>query len=100
MKKDNSHDQIINSLKGIRRAQPKKELFEKIKSRINISSKSEQGKLIPIYSIRVAAACGLLLFFINIWSINNHFNNRQVKVSKQNNLLSPHLILSKNVYDL
>lgn len=100
MKRDNSHNQILNSLKGIKRAQPKEELFEKIKYQLNIPSKNKQGRLLSIYSIRVAAACGLLLFFINIWSINNHFNKKQAKISNQDNLQSPQLIFSKNVYGL
>ena len=100
MHKNNKHDHILNSLEGIHRAQPKEELFQKIKQRISLESTKKLEKSIPLYKLRLAAASGLLLFFVNIWSITNHFNKKETNTVHIDNLQSPSLIISKNVYDL
>lgn len=100
MKKKQSIDNILNSLENIQKAPPPIDLFDKINQQLASASSKASTKIIPLSTLRLAAASMLLLVMMNIWSINNYINKNKGEVpitAKEN---APSLILSTNLYEL
>jgi len=63
-------DEVINSLDGAERAEPNTALFEKIAR--GLSEPITIGRVIPLRTVSLAAACILLLLLLNVLLLNKH----------------------------
>ena len=61
--KENWRENVLNSLEGIKPAEPRKDLFDDIWSAV--STPKIKTKIIPLSIVRLAAACLLLLVCFN-----------------------------------
>ncbi len=72
-------DEAINSFEGSERAEPSAFLFGKIADRL--SERTVKGRIIPLRTVSVAAACILLLVVLNILLLNkqNKTSDRSIQ---------------------
>lgn len=58
-------EEVFQSMKGSKRAQPRKELFAKIQNQIG----AIEPKVIPLHHMRYAAAVAILLLILNAFAL-------------------------------
>lgn len=73
MNKNNEQqiNDILNSMKGSKRAKPQRDLFAQIQAKIQ----APKVKILSMYQLRAAAAVGLLIVTLNVYAFGNYFLN-------------------------
>ncbi|MEZ4888238.1 MAG: hypothetical protein R3E32_26145 [Chitinophagales bacterium] len=96
--KEKWKDAVLNSLEGIKRAEPNAVLFEKITQRIERNGSPSQ--IVPMNRVKMAAAAAILLLALNVFSITNYFKTNK-SIQTENTIYQdvPSLISNYNLYD-
>ena len=77
MEKEQWKDDILNSLEGIRRAEPDPQLYARIKSKTGEAVVAVRLQVVRRPYVALAAACLAALMIANVWAIGH----RQVEPS-------------------
>jgi hypothetical protein len=65
-------DEVMNSLQGMRAAEPPADLFEAIQTGIN----KPKAKVIPLRQLRWSIAIAAVLLLLNVIAIRSYANNK------------------------
>lgn len=83
MDKEKWKDDVLNSVKGLKRAEPNPFLFTRIKQRLQ---EEQTAALIPRSKIRWAAAGFALLCALNVWVVLANAEQKNVRPAPVNSL--------------
>ncbi|MEO1653481.1 MAG: hypothetical protein AAFU64_08055 [Bacteroidota bacterium] len=89
---------IINSLEGIQKAKPRSELMPQTWEKIQSASPPEEVKIIPLRTLRWAAASVLLLVGINAYAFVSYLNNNRLS-EQETNTSYQEVWLNYNLYE-
>lgn len=69
MEKEQWKDDILHSLEGLKRAEPRPGLYAGIRAKLNAPAAAEPFKVVHRAYLALAAACLALLITANVWAL-------------------------------
>lgn len=72
-KKEEWANEVLNSLNGMKRAEPSTDLFDKISAKLP----KNEAKIIPLKRLRWVAAAACLFIAVNVYVFNYQIKNKQ-----------------------